>query len=232
MSKRSQNTSSNEGSPSAKAKPCLVSRERERRSEEISSQSLGSRADPEYADGRHEVVRATRQLVFTDSNSQNRTLSSESTRALSKSQQEIWARESKTSRKWWEEVFWLQELKETHSFITRMEKYMQCTNHQYMIKNFSVVAEEVGNVRLSLNILNRSIQIKCIDMVNVYKFDVESLHFWSRISSHVRKFSRTQNSRILRVCSILLKSCWENILKKFWMWSAWSVHHFLGRYRY
>ena len=64
--KKKQKTSSNESSPTAKAKPCLVLREREQRSEEISSQCLGSRVNPEYADERQELVRATRQLVLAD----------------------------------------------------------------------------------------------------------------------------------------------------------------------
>ena len=64
LSKRGHNTTSNEGFPKAKAKPCLVLREREQRSEEISSQSLGSRVNPGSPDERNEVVRATRQLVL------------------------------------------------------------------------------------------------------------------------------------------------------------------------
>ena len=52
MSSRSQKTTSNERSPTAKAKPCLVLREREQRREEISSQSLGYRVNPGYADER------------------------------------------------------------------------------------------------------------------------------------------------------------------------------------
>ena len=48
LSKRGQKTTSNEGSPTAKAKPCLVAREQ--RSEEISSRSLGSLVIPENAD--------------------------------------------------------------------------------------------------------------------------------------------------------------------------------------
>ena len=44
MCKRGQKTASNEGSPTAKAKPCLVLREQ--RSEEISSRSLGSLFNP------------------------------------------------------------------------------------------------------------------------------------------------------------------------------------------
>ena len=53
MSKRGRKTTSNEGSPVAKARPCLVVRDR--RSEEISSQSLGSLVDLVNTDERKEV---------------------------------------------------------------------------------------------------------------------------------------------------------------------------------
>ena len=58
MSKRCQKTTSDEGSPTAKAKPFLVLPEK--RSEEISSRSLGSLVNPEYADERKEVVQASK----------------------------------------------------------------------------------------------------------------------------------------------------------------------------
>ena len=45
-----------------------------------------------------------------------------------------------------------------------------------------------------------------------------------RIICWLRKSTRTQNSRILKVCSILLKSWWENIQNKFCMWNAWNIH--------
>ena len=50
MSKRGQKTTSNEGSPTAKAKPCLVLRKQ--RNEEISSRSLGSLVNLGNADER------------------------------------------------------------------------------------------------------------------------------------------------------------------------------------
>ena len=53
MSKRGQKTTSNEGSPMAKARPCLVARDR--RSEEPSSRSLGSLVNPVNANERKEV---------------------------------------------------------------------------------------------------------------------------------------------------------------------------------
>ena len=53
ISERGQKTTSNEGSPTVKANPCLVLREQ--RSEEISSRSLGSLVNPENADERKEV---------------------------------------------------------------------------------------------------------------------------------------------------------------------------------
>ena len=60
MSKRGQKATSNEGSPTAKARPCLVARDP--RSEEISSRSLGSLVNLGNTDERKEVVRATRKL--------------------------------------------------------------------------------------------------------------------------------------------------------------------------
>ena len=62
--KKCQKTTSNEGSPKAKAKPCLVPREQ--RSEEISSRSLVSLVNLGTADERKEVVQASRQLVLPD----------------------------------------------------------------------------------------------------------------------------------------------------------------------
>ena len=54
MSKRGQKTNSNEGSPMANARPCLVARDP--RSEEISSPNLESLVNPENTDERKEVV--------------------------------------------------------------------------------------------------------------------------------------------------------------------------------
>ena len=62
MSKRGQISTSSDGSPTATAKPGLVLRKQ--RSEDISSRSLGSLVNPENADERKEVARATRQLVL------------------------------------------------------------------------------------------------------------------------------------------------------------------------
>ena len=61
MSKRGQKTTSNEGYPTAVL--------RAKRSEDISSRSLGSLVSPVNADARKVVVRTTRQLVLPDSNS-------------------------------------------------------------------------------------------------------------------------------------------------------------------
>ena len=69
MSKRGQKTTSKEGSPKAKAKPCACLVLREQRSEEISSRSLGSLVNLVNADERKEVAQASKQLVQPDSNS-------------------------------------------------------------------------------------------------------------------------------------------------------------------
>ena len=68
MSKRGQKTTSNESSPTAKAKPCLVLREQ--RGEEISSRCLGYLVNPWNADERKDVVQASKQLVQPELNSE------------------------------------------------------------------------------------------------------------------------------------------------------------------
>ena len=60
---------------------------------------------------------------------------------------------------------------------------------------------------------NRSIQNKCTG-------------WW------IRNSTRTQNSRRLKVCPTLLHDQLLSILKKFWMWNAWSIHHSLERDQY
>ena len=68
MSKIGQKAPSDEGSPTAKAKPCLVLREQ--RSEEVSSRSLGSLVNPWNTDERKEVEIASRKLERPDSSSE------------------------------------------------------------------------------------------------------------------------------------------------------------------
>ena len=133
MSKRGQKTTSNEGSPTAKAKPALVLREQ--RSEGISSRSLGSLVNPMNADERKEVLRATRQLVLLDSNSK-----------IGYSQASRQENSPPTSRK-----LVLEDRSQTESDERKYSnskssrklaasspelKNMEFTNHQYMIKIF------------------------------------------------------------------------------------------------
>ena len=66
--KRGQKTTSNEGSPTAKAKPCLVARDP--RSEDISSRSLESLVNPVNTDERKDVEIASKKLVRPDSRSE------------------------------------------------------------------------------------------------------------------------------------------------------------------
>ena len=72
MSKRGPKTTSNEGSPMAKARPCLMARDP--RSEEISSQSLRSLVNPVNIDERKEVEIATGNSMRSASRSGIRTL--------------------------------------------------------------------------------------------------------------------------------------------------------------
>ena len=68
MSKKGQKTTSNEGSPKAKARPCMVARDP--RSEELSSRSLGSLVNPENTDERKEVETAAGNSVRSASRSE------------------------------------------------------------------------------------------------------------------------------------------------------------------
>ena len=82
--------------------------------------------------------------------------------------------------------------------------------------DLSVFADEVVNVCNQRNILNGSIQNKCIDVVNVCDFVDESRHsLWGKLCGEFGNLQEHKNSRILRVCSTLLKRWLKNILKKF-----------------
>ena len=51
---------------------------------------------------------------------------------------------------------------------------------------------------------------------------------WAMLHDEFGDLQEHKKSRILRVCSTLLKSWWGNILKKLWMWNGWNIHHRLG----
>ena len=102
----------------------------------------------------------------------------------------------------------LHKLKEICCVITRIDKHgiHEPSRHE---QDRSVHAKEVGNVSKRLNFLDASIQNKCIDMENTFDFVDASRHpSWAlgRITCRMRKCTRKQNSRTLRVCSKLLKS--------------------------
>ena len=195
MSKRGQKTTSNESYPTAKEKPCLVLRDRDQKSEEIFSQSLGSRVSLGYADEKKRSRKSNQATGAPRLKFRNRTSSSESTREFSLSKQTTVAGESQPSRKWWEK----------NILTPRAQGNLQL-HHQNWKKNgihepwlheqdISVFAEEIGNVCNQRNILNGRIQHKCIDMENVYHFVDESPPFiLGRISSPNRTSNRTQNS--------------------------------------
>ena len=74
-------------------------------------------------------------------------------------------------------------------------------------QDHSVSAKKIGNVSQRRNVLNASVQNKCIDMRDVHVFVDEIRHpSWGRILSRIRKSTRTQNSRKLNIVSTLLNS--------------------------
>ena len=174
-SKRSQKTTSNENDPTAKAKPCLVLRDREQKSEEISSQSLGSRVNLVYADERKEVVRATKQLVLLDSNSEighpqaswQENSPQTSKHLVLENQNQAENDEKKYS-----------DSKSSRKLAASSPELKKNGIHEPWLheQDISVFAEEIGNVCNQRNILNGRIQHKCIDMENVYHFVDESRH--------------------------------------------------------
>ena len=173
MSKRGQKTTSNEGSPMVKAKPSLVLREQ--RSEEISSRSLGSLVNPENVDERKEVMQASRELVQRDSNSKvGYSQASRQEKVPQASRKLVLKNQNQTEK---------DEREHSNSKSSRKLaasspelKNMEYKNHQYTTKIFSVSAKEIGSVCNQRNILNGSIQNKCVEMVNVDDFVDESRH--------------------------------------------------------
>ena len=137
MSKRGQKTTSNESSPTAKAKSCLVLREQ--RDEEISSRCLGFLVNPCDADDRKEVVQASKQLVQPESNSEvgySQTTRQENvpqaSRKLvrgSKNKQNVMKENTLTPQ--------------AQGNLLRHHHNMEYTNHQYM-KIFQFLPKKLG----------------------------------------------------------------------------------------
>ena len=127
-SKRGQKTTPKEGSPTAKARPCLVARE-------LSSRSLGSLVNPGNADERKELLQASRQLVQPDSNSEvgysqvsrPENVPQASRNLVQKDQNHTESDERKYSNS-----------KSSRKFAASAPelKNMEYTNHQYMSKIF------------------------------------------------------------------------------------------------
>ena len=203
MSKRGQKTTSNEGSPTAKAKPCLVLREREHMSEDISSQSLGSRVNLENADERKEVVEQPGNWC-SPTQIQNSDILKRVDKGILLKQAGNWCWRIKNQTERDERKYSDSKIsRKLCSSITRTEKHgiHEPSLHE---QDLSVFAEEIGNVCKQRNILNGRIQNKCIDMEHVYDFVDASRH--SSWAEFFKSNSEIYKNRILRVCSTLLKS--------------------------
>ena len=82
---------------------------------------------------------------------------------------------------------------------------MEYTNHQDMSKTFQFLQKEIGNVSKRRNILN-AFRTNLLIIGNVHVFVDESLHpSCAELCWRIRRSTRTPNSRILRVCSTLLR---------------------------
>ena len=97
-------------------------------------------------------------------------------------------------------------------------------------KDIPMHTEETGNNFSKCYVLSDSHKTQCIDMVNVHGIVDASRHSsWTRF---LREFGNLQEHKIRehRKCvQHHSKFFWKNILKKFWMWEAWIIHHHHGR---
>ena len=176
---------SNEGSPMAKARPCLVARDQ--RSEDISSQSLGSLVNPVNTDEREEAEIAA-------GNSMRSALRSEFGYSQANRQENVPMAAGNSRREDQLQAHSderLQQNEETRAScvntrITKHEIHEPSTHEQ----DLSVSAKEIGNVSKRRNILSASFQNKCIEMVNVHVFVDES-----RLSSWAELFGEFQKIR-------------------------------------
>ena len=138
MSKRGQNTTSNDGSPTAKARPVnLVMRSQYK--EETSSSSLGSRVSPGNDDERKRVGQALGNWMLGDSKSE-----------VENSQVSRQEKILQTTRKLWQKVKTQIKSEEdppgTRKLAAHSPEFrnMDCTNHRCMEKIFQHLEQKLG----------------------------------------------------------------------------------------
>ena len=205
MSKSGQKTTTNEGSPTATAKPCLVSREREQRSEEISSQSLGSRVNPGNADERREVVIATRQLVLPDSNSEiGHSQASRQENSPQESRQLVLENQNQTEsdeRKYWYSKRWRKLAASSPEL-----KNMEYTNHHYMSMIFQCLQKKLGmsatNATFSMDAYRTHVLIWGMFVTSSMK---AAIHLGPNFLSNSEIYKSTKFEDIETVCNITQK---------------------------
>ena len=163
--------------------------------EKISSQRLGSRVDPEYADERKEVVRATRQLVRPDLNSETG--------------------HPQASRKLVPENQNQTESDERECCDSTSSRKPAASSPELTIVEYT----KINTWAISFSVCARSWKCPQLTQHSHWKHTETNGLIWEclwlrrwkppfilgRISSRIRKSTRTQNSRILRVSSTSLK---------------------------
>ena len=130
LSKRGQETTSNDGSPTAKARPVNLAM-RSQYNEAASSLSLGSRVNPGNDDERKRVGQAPTNCEVGNSKSEVARFSSESTREGSSSRQEIKSKEIPSGTR-------------KLAACSPEFRIMEHTNHRCMGKIFQVLEKKLG----------------------------------------------------------------------------------------
>ena len=157
----------------ATARPCLVAHDL--RSEEISSQSLGSLVNPMNTDERKEVEISSWEQHAILFKSRSRIFSSESTRYMF--QQQL---ETPSGRINWKHTVMSEysnsNCTRRHVASTPELRNMEYTKHSIHEQDLLVLAKETGKVIKRRNVVSVSLQNKCIEMWNAHGFVDESRH--------------------------------------------------------
>ena len=153
---------------------------------------------------------------------------SESTREGSPSHQETGAEGSNPNKEWRKSS----RHKETRCMPTRVQKTWNTQTIDTCVRSSQKLEKKLG-----MSAINATFSMDAYKTI-VLTWGLFQHRRWKppynlvTISWRIRKSTRTQNSRNFGVSSTVLSSWERNILKKFWTWNAWNIHHQHGRDQY
>ena len=179
----------------AKARPWLVVRDP--RSEEISSQSLGSLVNPENTDERKEVEIAA-------GNSMRSASRSEIGYPQESRQENVPMAAGKAGGRINSKHTVMRE-----NIVTPIAQGDLCLLRQHQNSDLSVFAKEIGNVSKRRNILNANIQNKCIDMGKFMSSSMKAaIHLVPNYLANSKIYKYRKCEEIVKVCSALFRQKW------------------------